>query len=80
MEFSFTCDIFLHFLGLSPDEYYRLDENKSAIENAYNIYLGLCLKKTSDSLRLCYLNEIIKLFDKHKPVTLGFSVDEFLYW
>lgn len=80
MEFVLHVTFFCFVLGLSPDEYYRLDENKSAIENAYNIYLGLCLKKTSDSLRLCYLNEIIKLFDKHKPITLGFSVDEFLYW
>lgn len=67
-------------LGLSPDEYYRLDETKSITENAYVMFIGLSNKKTSDSLRLCFLNEIIKLFDKHKPISLGFTVEEFLYW
>lgn len=67
-------------LGLSPDEYYRLDEKLPDCQNAYNIYIGLSNKKTSDSLRLCFLNEIVKLFDKHKPISLGFTVEEFLYW
>ncbi|XP_063704935.1 rapamycin-insensitive companion of mTOR isoform X2 [Culicoides brevitarsis] len=64
---------------LSPEEYFRLDENKSPVENAYTIYKGLSNKKTSDSLRVCFLNEIVKLFEEHKPDSLKFTVEEWLY-
>lgn len=71
---------FFSFVAHSPDEIFRYNENKTLSWNARTILVGLNNKKTSDSLRLSYLNEAVKLLDKHKPAEFGFNVNEFLCW
>lgn len=73
-----------------PENYYRLDAKKTAIENAQDIYVGLCCRETRDTKRLFLLNGLATLCQQQQQQqehsstnrleSLGFTIEEILYW
>ncbi|XP_055911033.1 rapamycin-insensitive companion of mTOR isoform X2 [Eupeodes corollae] len=66
-------------VSTEPEDYFRLDPQKSPAENAFEIYELLCIKETRDAKRLFLLNGFATLFQENKIPQLGFSTEEFLY-
>ncbi|XP_055843320.1 rapamycin-insensitive companion of mTOR [Episyrphus balteatus] len=66
-------------VSTEPEDYFRLDPQKSPAENAFEIYESLCIKETRDAKRLFLLNGFATLFQENKISQLGFTTEEFLY-
>ncbi|KAH8362188.1 hypothetical protein KR084_008923 [Drosophila pseudotakahashii] len=66
-----------------PEDFYRLDTQRSAAENAFDIYSMLCLEETRDTKRLFLLNALASLClgarkGSHHS-NIRFSTEELLY-
>lgn len=66
--------------GKSSTDYFKLDSTKPTTYNVFLICNGICDRKTSDILQICYLNELIKIFDNCDMNSLGYSVNDLLSW
>nr|AAQ22398.1 SD16537p [Drosophila melanogaster] len=66
-----------------PEDFYRLDPQRSAAENAFEIYSMLCLEETRDTKRLFLLNALASLClgarkGSHHS-NIRFTTEELLY-
>ncbi|XP_055383093.1 rapamycin-insensitive companion of mTOR isoform X2 [Condylostylus longicornis] len=64
----------------APEDFYKLDPKKSNSENAYDIFVALSSKSTTDNKRLYLLNGFATLFQQSDDNgNLGFTTEELLY-
>lgn len=61
-------------------DFFKIDNNKPVQYNVLKICSGMSNKKSNEINQLCYLNEVIKIFDAYSVTEFGLTVEALLSW